>query len=331
MVLLCGTRGAVGGSLRAPTARMTEQQQLVVVGLDGVLVDSEPATTRSAWLAAQCLWPEIMEAATEVSARQAGVRKAWVGGDFSRLTGVEESGMPTWLAAKLRQLRPSCRDGGYEAVLFARLCAEEALAASKGSRGARPLSVGEIELGWEDGLRGVLMARYQAEKAELVAAHEEAEERWWSEDPEGWHDANRWYGGAAEAVRRCGGNEQAGGGSKLVLLSRRPPRVSRRLLERAGAAGGVEVLAQEEWEGPTKAGALAALRRAHPDAPISFVDDSARTLLSCAADARLLPVALHFASYGYSSASQAARIGVVPRMRVLARSEDLSDVICSDK
>ena len=42
----------------------------------------------------------------------------------------------------------------------ARLCAEEAIASSKGDRGARPLSVGEIELSWQDGLREVLMARY---------------------------------------------------------------------------------------------------------------------------------------------------------------------------
>ena len=94
---------------------------------------------------------------------------------------------------------------------------------------------------------------------------------------------------------------------------------------------GLRLLEPEEWEGSSKADALAALRRARPEAELRFVDDSARTLLTCASDPRLLPLALHFASYGYSSASQAARIGVVPRMRVLARSEDLSDVICSDK
>ena len=187
MVLLAAT--AIRG-LRAPPARM-QIEPTIVVGLDGVLVDSEPATTRCAWLTAQRLWPEIMESVTEVSARQAGVRKAWVGYDWSALTGVEEAtGMPSWLAAKLRQLRPVVRDGGYEAVLLARqgpsnlepkptrkpkpkprpkpkpnpnqarLCAEEAIASSKGDRGARPLSVGEIELSWQEGLREVLMARY---------------------------------------------------------------------------------------------------------------------------------------------------------------------------
>ena len=37
-------------------------------------------------------------------------------------------------------------------------------------------------------------------------------------------------------------------------------------------------------------------------------------------------MALHFASYGYSSASQFARIGAVPRMRIVSRSQDLAPV-----
>ena len=75
-----------------------------------------------------------------------------------------------------------------------------------------------------------------------------------------------------------------------------------------------------------------ALRRARPEAELRFVDDSARTLLTCASDPRLLPVALHFASYGYSSASQAARIGAVPRMRTLTRSQELDAVFsCAER
>ena len=112
MVLLAS---AVRG-VRASPARM-QIEPTIVVGLDGVLVDSEPATTRCAWLTAQCLWPEIMDSVTEVSARQAGVRKAWVGYDWSALTGVEETtGMPSWLAAKLRQLRPAVKDSGHQPV-----------------------------------------------------------------------------------------------------------------------------------------------------------------------------------------------------------------------
>lgn len=316
MVLLAAS--AIRG-LRAPPARMQTTEPTIVVGLDGVLIDSEPATTRCAWLTAQSLWPEIMDAVTEVSARQAGVRKAWVGYDWSALTGVEEAtGMPSWLGAKLRQLRPVVRDGGYEAVLLARLCAEEALASSKGDRGARPLSVGEIELGWQEGLRDVLMARYGVTKQELAAASEAEEEAWRCADATGWLAANGFFPGALEALRRCDAEARC----RLLLLSRRPSRQARELLEHAEVPG-LRLLEPEEWEGSTKADALAALRRARPEAELRFVDDSARTLLTCASDPRLLPVALHFASYGYSSASQAARIGAVPRMRTLARSQEL--------
>ena len=226
VALLPAHRPAAAIRMRARPARMeVEMSQTIVLGLDGVLVDSEPAITRCAWLTAQRLWPEMMEAVTEVSARQAGVRKAWVGYDWSALTGIEEAtGMPSWLAAKLRQLRPVVRDGGYEAVLLARLCAEEALAASKGDRGARPLSVGEIELGWEEGLREVLMARYRVAKEELGAASEAEEEAWRADDAAGWLAANRFYPGAAEALRRCDDE----GRCRLLLLSRRPQRQARR-------------------------------------------------------------------------------------------------------
>ena len=227
MVLLAASaiRGlhfsSIGTQRTLATLGMQTNEPTIVVGLDGVLIDSEPATTRCAWLTAQSLWPEIMDAVTEVSARQAGVRKAWVGYDWSALTGVEEAtGMPSWLGAKLRQLRPVVRDGGYEAVLLARLCAEEALASSKGDRGARPLSVGEIELGWQEGLRDVLMARYGVTKQELAAASEAEEEAWRCADATGWLAANGFFPGALEALRRCDAEARC----RLLLLSRRPSR-----------------------------------------------------------------------------------------------------------
>ena len=300
------------------------QQRVVVAGLDGVLVDSEPATTRCAWQTASRLWPDVMEAAAEVPAQQAGVRRAWVNYDWTALTGEADDGMPSWLSAKLRQLRPLVRDSGYEAVLLARLCAEEALAASRGSRGSRPLSVGEIEAGWADGLRAVLMARYGVERQELLESHESVSEEWWSADPSGWLRANPLYDGAAAALRRSRDEP----GSRLVLLTRRQPWQARALLEHAGAdVSEVELVDPAEWEGSSKANALAALRRESPGATFSFVDDSAATVVRCAADPRLLPVALYFASYGYSSAAQRASTGAVPRLRTLTDGHGLLDVM----
>lgn len=300
------------------------QQHVVVSGLDGVLVNSEPATTRCAWQTASRLWPEVMEAAAEVPAQQAGVRRAWVNYDWTALTGEEEGGMPSWLSAKLRQLRPVVRDSGYEAVLLARLCAEEALAASRGSRGSRPLSVGEIEVGWADGLRAVLMARYGVARQELLESHERVSEEWYSADPNGWQRANPLYDGAAAALQRSRDEP----GSRLVLLTRRQPWQARALLERTGAeAAEVEVVDPAEWDGASKANALAALRRESPDARFSFVDDSAATVVKAAADPRLLSVGLYFASYGYSSASQRASTGAVPRLHTLTDGHGLLEVM----
>ena len=306
------------------TTREPTNQHVVVSGLDGVLVDSEPATTRCAWLTASRLWPDVMEAAAEVPAQQAGVRRAWVNYDWTALTGEEEDGMPSWLSAKLRQLRPVVRDSGYEAVLLARLCAEEALAASRGSRGSRPLSVGEIESGWADGLRAVLMARYGVERQEVLDLHERVSQEWWNADPSGWLRANPLYDGAATALQ----SSRDESGSRLVLLTRRQPWQARALLAHAGVeASEVELVDPAEWDDSSKVNALAALRRETPDAKFSFVDDSAATVVRCAADPRLLSVALYFASYGYSSAGQRASTGAVPRLRTLADGHGLLDVM----
>lgn len=308
----------------AMTTREPTNQHVVVSGLDGVLVDSEPATTRCAWLTASRLWPDVMEAAAEVPAQQAGVRRAWVNYDWTALTGEEEDGMPSWLSAKLRQLRPVVRDSGYEAVLLARLCAEEALAASRGSRGSRPLSVGEIESGWADGLRAVLMARYGVERQEVLDLHERVSQEWWNADPSGWLRANPLYDGAATALQ----SSREESGSRLVLLTRRQPWQARALLAHAGVeASEVELVDPAEWDDSSKVNALAALRRETPDAKFSFVDDSAATVVRCAADPRLLSVALYFASYGYSSAGQRASTGAVPRLRTLADGHGLLDVM----
>ena len=57
------------------------------------------------------------------------------------------------------------------------------------------------------------------------------------------------------------------------------------------------------------------------------VDDSAATVVRCAADPRLLSVALYFASYGYSSAAQRASTGAVPRLRTLTNGHGLLEMM----
>ena len=71
----------------------------------------------------------------------------------------------------MRQLRPTV-SAGYESVLLARLCAEEALASTRNQRGSRPLSAGEIHEGWEFTLRDSCLVRYGVTQPELNAAYQ---------------------------------------------------------------------------------------------------------------------------------------------------------------
>ena len=77
----------------------------------------------------------------------------------------------------------------------------------------------------------------------------------------------------------------------------------------------------------SKADALAALRRDHPDATIRCVDDSADSLRAVAADPRLLTLQPHFASWGYSTAEHESRVSAMPRVRALTSSRELEAVL----
>ena len=96
---------------RAGVPRMS----VIAVDLNGVIVDSQDECTRSAWIAACELWPDAMAVAGDdaLSANpwRAGARRAWADGEWDTLKGVGDDGIPNWLDAKLRLLRPIFDDG----------------------------------------------------------------------------------------------------------------------------------------------------------------------------------------------------------------------------
>lgn len=136
----------------APRLGDTCSTQLVVaLDFDGVLCDSEPELTQTAWRTARKLWPELMEETSALEGTvvsrgadvwQLGARMSWTSGSWDELRGNGADGLPNWLRAKLRLLRPVV-ETGYESLLMLRLCAEEAIAAGPAKR---PLTIGEIQV-----------------------------------------------------------------------------------------------------------------------------------------------------------------------------------------
>ena len=74
---------------------------VALLDLDGVLCDSEEELTRSAWRTASELWPDVVAAAASLdpARNHGGARRAWVGGDWSKLEGSGEDGLPNCAAA----------------------------------------------------------------------------------------------------------------------------------------------------------------------------------------------------------------------------------------
>ena len=153
----------------APPLLCAPSSTVWALDFDGVIVDSEPESTRAAWRAALELWPDIMEEAPSIDPREAGVLRKWTGGSWDEMRKDAGDGMPGWLAAKVRQLRPVV-ETGYENTLLMRLCVEEALSAKRGAgvTGTRPLSAGEILASWDGDYRDYLLARYKVSAEHMV-------------------------------------------------------------------------------------------------------------------------------------------------------------------
>ena len=145
---------------------------VLVLGFDGVICADAEEVAAAACQAAFELWPDVMRNAEDVTLNEAGVRQSWVDYDWQRLLEHKASAVftdaPPWLLYKVQKLRPACQ-AGWEMLLFARLCVEEAVACranrAKGRGGARPLTIGEIECNWlahpgEFGLRELLLMRW---------------------------------------------------------------------------------------------------------------------------------------------------------------------------
>ena len=299
---------------------------VAVVAVDA-LVDAEPAAARAAWSAARVLWPEAMEAARSYSdnPRAAGARRAWAGGEWAPLLGEGADGMPKWLAAKMRLLRPLVA-AEHEAVLLARLCADEA---GVSAAGARPLSVGEIVASWQDDeLCQSLEARYGVSHRAIARQYDAVRDEWRAREPRAWLDSHAVYPGAESALAALLGASQL---SEVYLATAEAePALAHAALSRTGVAvdegrmlsvcGGV-------------ADTLCEVRSRHRESEgdeirISYVDARADALREVAADPRHFgSTSLYFARWGHSTPQASALASLMPRVRCLDAASQMSEAI----
>ena len=317
---------------RACAPHMAAPTRVICLDFDGVLCDSEPALTRIAWRAACERWPDVMSATLALDPKTAGARRSWTGGSWEPLKGENADGMPNWLAAKMRKLRPVI-SSAHESTLMLRLCADEALAASKDRAGRRPLTPGEIASNWGEDMRESLLARYAFRTPqEAVDMYEAARDDWFTAEPDKWLAASStFYDGAVEAVRTVDASSDSDSTAVYVVTSR-PRAATRALLSAAGLPlDDDRVLADVDGDA-AKAAAIVELRQRHADATIAFVDDRVTPLRTVANNLGLFGIELYHARWGYSTPQQEAEAAAMPRVRGLGpESAELARALRGDE
>mmetsp|Transcript_160631 Transcript_160631/g.283226 ORF Transcript_160631/g.283226 Transcript_160631/m.283226 type:complete len:424 (-) Transcript_160631:79-1350(-) len=300
---------------------------IVVLDFDGVICDSEPELTRSAWRAGQKMWPDYMKTAAALDIKDAGVRRAWVGGDWSVLEGIGEDGLPNWLKYKMRQLRPvvESKDSSVDALLLLRLCVGEAIACAKNwPTGSRPLTVGEIVVGWDKCIREAMLMRCEVEDRpidwkEAVEVLRFVRNAWPENEPDSWLAAHTLHDGAVNALRTA-----ISQGEDVYILSCKQRCLIQALLEKHDIH--LEDKRILELESTSKAETLSKLALRHPHSQLKFVEDRADTVLSLCNDLSIFGVRLYFAEWGYSTDSQKHCLRGSPRVCSLEHSKELSKV-----
>jgi phosphoglycolate phosphatase-like HAD superfamily hydrolase len=205
---------------------------------------------------------------------------------------------PAPLAEAFRRVRPLV-DTGWQSLVLLRLLAD-------GAPPAALLAAGPERLPAEAQARGL----DPATGIRLFAA---ARDRWIAEDAAGWLGAHRFYPGVAEQLAVW----QAAG-LPLFILTTKQERFTLRLL----AAAGVPLAATAVFgleRGRRKEEILAELlaRPAAAGWPWHFVEDRLAALEAAAAVPALASVRLHFATWGYGTAADAARARALRRIASL--------------
>ena len=261
------------------------------------------------------LWPDDMKAALVLDPRDAGVRKSWVGGDWSQYENDQRisEDIPRWLEEKMRQLRPVVSRGS-DAVLAARLVVTDAVNSKSSTIGERPLAAGEIVENW-DVLRESMLFRVKRQATELeeMFACERPDTRLPVND---WVERNPIFPSIAASI--------ADSDAPIYVITRRDVEFTKAVLESAGitiptehiifAEQGrkkVDIVHEACQEITSKCGG----GKSENEASLVYVDDNINVVREAVGDLRLAgKVRVFFAEWGYSSSSQKAMAARYPRV-----------------
>jgi len=299
-----------------------------------LIQDTFHARAEAAFRAACEKWPSEMSEVLELTPNEGGVRKAWVGGDWSKFADNAEEkasgAMPRWLQEKLRIIAPVVATTGGSLVLAVRLCVSEAVAAKRSQSGSRPLTAGEITENWEEvfhvlhgkfgsrpeELEGLFAAELEALFAPLSSSSssQHLEDADTEKQREALLAANPLYQGIELALSPLLSSD-APSATRLYIACDRPAAVVAEVLGAVGLHLAEEQVV-ESGDALECVKRLAALES--PARTINIIDDNAEALRRVTNDLSLVSsTRCFFAEWGYSTPSQRATVAAWPRVTLL--------------
>mmetsp|Transcript_8080 Transcript_8080/g.11318 ORF Transcript_8080/g.11318 Transcript_8080/m.11318 type:complete len:284 (-) Transcript_8080:30-881(-) len=130
---------AAAGVSASSSSQGWTSDRILVLNMDGVIANCERQILTGAYKTAKELWPDIIQQAEDMSAKDGGTRRKWIEEAGLSENIIEEpssssssvsKSMPLWLFAKLRQIRASMTSE-VDAVVLVRLLVEEAIVSIK--------------------------------------------------------------------------------------------------------------------------------------------------------------------------------------------------------
>eukprot|EP00877_Chromochloris_zofingiensis_P013097 jgi/Chrzof1/8040/UNPLg00085.t1 len=267
-----------GSALRRVAVKGTPTD-VFVLDFDGVLVDSEPEVSRSAYDAAKAYWPDVFAAAVDTTQQ-------------SVLSG-------------LKKTRPVLIRG-YESMVMARMLLED------------PQCVDAILADWESVLNSTL-SKWREDPQSLQTAFEHHRAGWLSSDRAGWLALNQPYPGVKDALQDCQfpvyiASSKAGHRVSTLLKEHFGldiPQDSPRLF--ASLMPPDEMKADALREIAARPICMESWARLH------FIDDRLQTLEAVQQQADLGKWNLYLADWGYNTDAERQEAAAIPGITTIPR------------
>ncbi|XP_004492759.1 uncharacterized protein [Cicer arietinum] len=259
---------------------------LYALDFDGVLCDTCGETAISALKAAKLRWPALFDSV--------------------------DSATDDWIVEQMIKVRPVV-ETGYETLLLVRLLLETRVPSLRKSSVAEGLIVEGILENWLK-LKPIVMEEWNENRDELIDLFGKVRDDWLEKDFTGWIEANRFFPGAADALRFSS--------SRVYIVTTKQGRFADALLKELA---GITLPPERIYglgTGP-KVEVLKKLQKMpeHQGLTLHFVEDRLATLKNVIKEPELDNWNLYLVDWGFNTQKEREEAAANPRIQLLELSD----------